>query len=54
MCCLPSGLSTFSTLEAIIPSLPRAIGPYEPELRYDGNFNDTAALEAWIVASVTK
>jgi hypothetical protein len=41
-------------LTAILPALPRVIGPYEPELRYDGDFNDTAALEAWIAAMLPR
>jgi Peptidase family S41 len=45
---LPSGLSTFSTLQAIMPDAPRTIGPYAPEIPYDGDISDTAALETWI------
>jgi hypothetical protein len=45
---LPSGLSTFSTLQAVEPDLPRAVGPYVPDAPYDGDISDTAALEMWI------
>ena len=45
---LPSGLSTFSTLQAIESDMPRAIGPYAPDVPYDGDISDTAALEKWI------
>ncbi|HKD22032.1 MAG TPA: S41 family peptidase [Rhizomicrobium sp.] len=45
---LPSGLSTFSTLQAVEPDLPRAVGPYVPDVPYDGDISDTAALETWI------
>ncbi len=45
---LPSGLSFFSTLQAFSPATPAQMGPYEPELRYDGDIADTAALEAWV------
>ena len=49
---LPSGLSTFSTLQAIMPDAPRAIGPFAPDVPYDGDISDTAALEKWIAESV--
>jgi hypothetical protein len=45
---LPSGLSTFSTLQAIESDMPREIGPYPPDASYDGDISDTAALETWI------
>ncbi|MGC8537215.1 MAG: S41 family peptidase, partial [Rhizomicrobium sp.] len=45
---LPSGLSTFSTLQAIMPDYPRKIGPFVPRRIYDGNIADTSALQAWI------
>ncbi|HET6971352.1 MAG TPA: hypothetical protein VFH92_09520, partial [Phenylobacterium sp.] len=45
---LPSGLSTFSTLAAMIPAAPRNIGPYTPRDAYDGDIADTAAVEAWV------
>ena len=49
---LPSGLSTFSTLQAIESDMPRAIGPFVPDIPYDGDISDTAALEKWIATSV--
>jgi Peptidase family S41 len=49
---LPSGLSTFSTLQAIMPDAPRTIGPFVPDMPYDGDISDTAALEKWIATSV--
>lgn len=49
---LPSGLSTFSTLQAIMPDVPRHVGPYVPAFPYDGDITDTAALERWIAHSV--
>jgi hypothetical protein len=45
---LPSGLSTFSTLQAIMPDAPRQIGPYHPKYQFNGDMADTAALEKWI------
>ena len=50
---LPSGLSTFSTLQAIEPGMPRAVGPYAPDVPYDGDIGDTAALEKWIAQLAT-
>lgn len=49
---LPSSLSTFSTLQAIESDLPRAVGPYAPDVPYNGDISDTAALEKWIATSV--
>lgn len=45
---LPSGLSMFSTLQAVAPAEPSQIGPFAPEVRFEGNIADTAALEAWV------
>jgi hypothetical protein len=45
---LPSGLSTFSTLQAMMPDAPRQIGPYDPKYQFNGDIADTAALEKWI------
>ncbi len=47
---LPSGLSTFSTLMALMPDAPAHIGPFVPSISYDGDISDTSALEAWIPA----
>ena len=48
---LPSGYSMFSTLQAISGDT-KAVGPYEPALRYKGDIADTAALEGWISKTV--
>lgn len=47
---LPSGLSTFSTMMALMPDAPAEIGPFSPTIPYDGDISDTAALEAWLSA----
>jgi len=51
---LPSGLSTFSTLQAMDPDSPRNIGPFEPQFEFDGDIADTAALETWIADKLAK
>jgi hypothetical protein len=48
---LPSGYSMFSTLQAIDPGSPYQVGPFEPELVYNGDIADTRALEAWVIAT---
>ena len=45
---LPSGLSMFSTLQALSPGSPAQIGPFAPEVAYEGDIGDTGALEAWV------
>ena len=45
---LPSGLSAFSTLQAVATGSPHAIGPFVPAITYPGSIADTAALERWI------
>lgn len=45
---LPSQLSTFSTMMALMPDAPARIGPFIPTVPYDGEISDTEALEAWI------
>jgi hypothetical protein len=47
---LPSGLATFSTLRAIMTDHPPKLGPYTPQIPYDGDITDTAALEKWVAA----
>jgi hypothetical protein len=47
---LPSGLSMFSTLQAVDPAAPMQIGPFEPSVRFEGSIADTVALERWIAA----
>lgn len=49
---LPSGLSFFSTLQAFSPMTAAQMGPYEPEVRYEGDIADADALQAWIVRAV--
>jgi hypothetical protein len=48
---LPSGYSLFSTLQVVAPGNPYQIGPFEPDLLYNGDIADTRALEAWVIAS---
>jgi hypothetical protein len=45
---LPSGLSYFSTLMAFSTASPAQLGPFEPEIPYEADIADTAALEAWV------
>lgn len=45
---LPSGLSVFSTLQAVDPGAPLQIGPFAPDVRFEGSIADTAALEQWV------
>jgi hypothetical protein len=45
---LPSGLSMFSTLQAVAPSQPSQIGSFAPAIPYAGSIADTAALEKWV------
>jgi hypothetical protein len=48
---LPSGYSLFSTLQSVDPSAPPQVGPFEPSLTYNGDVDDTAALQKWVVDS---
>lgn len=45
---LPSGLSGFSTLQAMHNGSPIEIGPFVPTVEFEGDISDTAALESWI------
>jgi len=45
---LPSGLSKFSTLQAVSVSNPLRYGPFVPALAYQGDIADTPALERWV------
>jgi hypothetical protein len=47
---LPSQLSTFSTMMALMPDAPAHIGPFIPTVPYAGDISDTEALETWIPA----
>ena len=42
---LPSGLSTFSTLQAYMPALPRQLGPYFPAVPLRVDLADDGALQ---------
>jgi hypothetical protein len=46
---MPSGLSSFSTLQAISPDSPRQIGPFVPDIAFDGDLADNEAVEAWLM-----
>lgn len=46
---MPSGLSSFSTLQAISPDTPRQVGPFVPHIAFDGDLADNAAVEAWLI-----
>lgn len=45
---MPSGLSGFSTLQALSAGSPPQIGPFVPAIPYGGDISDTAALERWV------
>lgn len=45
---LPSGISTFSTMQAIDRSHPRLIGPFTPTIVYSGRTDDDAAVKVWV------
>jgi hypothetical protein len=45
---LPSGLSTFSTLMAIMPDAPIRFGPFVPTYEFGGDISNTADLERWV------
>ena len=49
---LPSGLSTFSTLQKVVIGEDADIGPFVPERVFPGAMVDTAALEGWIAGLV--
>ena len=48
---LPSGYSIFSTLQSVDPSAPAQVGPFTPALMYNGDIDDTAVLQKWVVDS---
>lgn len=45
---LPSGLSSFSTLQKVVIGEDADIGPFVPEQIFPGAMSDTATLEGWI------
>jgi peptidase S41-like protein len=49
---MPSGLTRFSTLQAVGLGSPRQVGPFVPGELYGGDISDTKALEAWITTLV--
>jgi Peptidase family S41 len=48
---LPSGYSIFSTLQALDPSAPAQVGPFQPALTYNQDIADSAALQSWVVST---
>jgi hypothetical protein len=51
---LPSGLSTFATLQAIDTAYARTIGPFTPSIAYSGRTDDDAAVKAWVTERVLR
>jgi hypothetical protein len=51
---LPSGLSTFSTMQAIDRSHARRVGPFTPAIVYSGRTDDDAAVKAWLSARLAE
>ena len=51
---LPSGLSVFSTLDAIMPDAPPQIGPFAPDFTFTGDIADTDAVQQWIEQTVLR
>lgn len=47
---LPSGLGTFSVLGKVGLGAPKRLGPFTPDVPFDGDMADTEALEHWIAA----
>lgn len=47
---MPSGLSMFSTLQALANGSDPKIGPFVPAILYGGDISDTQALERWVAA----
>jgi hypothetical protein len=45
---LPSGLSTFSTLQSFSTYSPMQFGPYTPSIHFTGDFSDDAAVKDWV------
>ena len=45
---LPSGLTTFFSLWALIRDAPARLGPFIPAYPYEDDMSDTAKLEQWI------
>lgn len=49
---LPSGLSMFSTLQAIMPDAPYRIGPFVPAHVFEGDITDVAQIQRWFADTV--
>lgn len=49
---LPSGLSRFATVMAVMTNMPKTIGPFYPAFPFDRDMNDTASLEEWVRSTV--
>ena len=49
---LPSGLGTFATLQKVVFGAPARLGPFDPDVPYDGRIDDTPALEQWIAGVI--
>jgi hypothetical protein len=45
---LPSGLSTFSTLQSYSTYSPMQFGPYSPTIPFTGDLDDDAAVREWV------
>ncbi len=51
---LPSGLGSFNTLQKVAFAAPARLGPFDPEIPYPGQIDDTPALERWVMETVIK
>lgn len=49
---LPSGLGTFSVQATVDLTQPSRVGPFKPDVAYDGDLTDTPAVTAWLLAKV--
>jgi hypothetical protein len=45
---LPSGLSTFSTMQSYSTYAPMRFGPYAPTVTFSGDLGDDAAVQEWV------
>lgn len=46
---MPSGLSSFSTMQSISVDSPRQFGPFVPHIAFNGDLADNEAVEAWLI-----
>jgi hypothetical protein len=49
---LPSGLGTIGVQATVDLSQPTRVGPFLPDIAYDGDLTDTTGVEAWVRTSV--